>query len=111
MSKFKTANNEKILDQAERDSILHSNERNILVDASAGSEKTHLLVEKAFWYVHNDYIKTFEKIAMITFTQLATRQLRETEDKLLEKYSSEKNYINSEYTHSFQIMSNHCFQL
>src|SRR5699024_7382547 len=97
--------------QQVRDSILNSDKSYILIDASAGSGKTHQLVEKAFWYVENKFIKDYEQIALITFTQLATQQLRETIDKLIKKYSVVKEYINPKHTNNFKVLTNYGFVL
>lgn len=69
------------IDQEIREDILKSNHQHYLISASAGSGKTTILCEKAFSIIDKNLIKTYQQIAMITFTRLATRQIR---DKVIE---------------------------
>ena len=106
---MKTANQE-IIDQDIRDAILSSEERNVLVEASAGSGKTHTLVEKAFWYVHNNYLKHYQKMALITFTRYATSQIEDTVKGLISKENAEgtihNKHIKEEYQRYITITTN-----
>lgn len=74
------------VDAKERDSILASNDANILVDASAGTGKTTIMVEKALQYIRRSEFKYYQKAAMITFTRFATQQIR---DKIIEFKTTE----------------------
>lgn len=106
---MQTANQE-IIDQDIRDAILSSEERNVLVEASAGSGKTHTLVEKAFWYVHNNYLKHYQNMALITFTRYATSQIEDTVKGLISKENAEgtnhKKHIKEEYQRYITITTN-----
>lgn len=109
---MKTANQE-VIDQYIRDAILSSEERNILVEASAGSGKTHTLVEKAFWYVHHNYLKHYQNIALITFTRYATSQIEDTVKRLISKENAKgathEKQIKEEYQRYITITTNFGF--
>ncbi|WP_158233983.1 UvrD-helicase domain-containing protein [Sporosarcina sp. P34] len=75
------------IDAEEREKILESGDPNILVDASAGTGKTTIMVDKALKYIKCSEFKHYQKVAMITFTRFATQQIR---DKIIE-YKSTKN--------------------
>jgi superfamily I DNA/RNA helicase len=97
----------KPIDQDVRDDILKSNHQHYLISASTGSGKTTILCEKAFSIVDKNFIKTYQQIAMITFTRLATRQIR---DKVIELISKrEKSY--ERYLKNLKIATTESFVL
>lgn len=69
------------IDAKERKGILASTSSNILVDASAGTGKTTIMVERALNFIKRPDFKYYQKVAMITFTRFATQQIR---DKIVE---------------------------
>lgn len=69
------------IDKKEREKILLSDNSNILVDASAGTGKTTIMVEKALLYIRRSSFRHYQKIVMLTFTRFATQQIR---DKVIE---------------------------
>lgn len=70
-------NNKRPIDQNVRDEILISNHDHYLINASAGSGKTTILVDKCFSLIEKQEINPYQQILLITFTRLATRQLKE----------------------------------
>lgn len=74
------------IDAEEREKILASDEEKVLVDASAGTGKTTIMVEKALQYIKRSEFKHYQKVAMITFTRFATQQIR---DKIIEFRASD----------------------
>ncbi|GAA0607707.1 hypothetical protein GCM10009001_26290 [Virgibacillus siamensis] len=83
-----------IIDQNTRDEILASNHPHYLISASAGSGKTTILVEKAFAMIEKKLIQPYQQIAMITFTRLATRQIKDKVKELLPMESTDnKHYL------------------
>lgn len=80
-----------IIDQDIRDEILESDHRHYLISASAGSGKTTILVEKAFTMIEQSLIKPYQQIAMITFTRLATKQIK---DKVIDFFSKKNGNSN-----------------
>ena len=85
----------RVIDQHIRDEILDSNHNHYLISASAGSGKTTILVEKAFSMIEKHLIKPYQQIAMITFTRLATRQIRDKVKEYLLKLNKNEKYLNS----------------
>lgn len=96
-----------IIDQEVRNSILADNKPYLLVDASAGAGKTTIMVEKANWYIHFGHLENYQQVLMITFTRLATRQIRDKVEELLRKKETE--YINPEYIKNFTIKTTEAF--
>ncbi len=71
-------------DQADRDKILNSFDKNFLVEAGAGSGKTTYLVLRMIEIVRKGKYK-IEEIAAITFTKKAATELRERFQTKLER--------------------------
>ena len=69
------------IDANERKKIMASTDSNVLVDASAGTGKTTIMVEKALQFISRPEFRHYQKVAMITFTRFATQQIR---DKIAE---------------------------
>ncbi|WP_255551264.1 UvrD-helicase domain-containing protein [Sporosarcina sp. E16_8] len=69
------------IDANEREKILSTTAPNILVDASAGTGKTTIMVEKALLFINRSEFRHYQRVAMITFTRFATQQIR---DKITE---------------------------
>ncbi|MBZ0274000.1 UvrD-helicase domain-containing protein, partial [bacterium] len=63
-------------DQADRDRIVASRGANLLVEAGAGTGKTHLMVERVLHLVANEPDFRLRDIAAITFTERAAAELR-----------------------------------
>lgn len=82
-----------IIDQDIRDEIIESDHKHYLISASAGSGKTTILVEKAFSMLDRNIIKPYQQIAMITFTRLATRQIRDKVNEQISKRYNDVNYL------------------
>ena len=97
----------KIIDQEVRNSILADNKPYLLVDASAGAGKTTIMVEKSNWYIHFGHVENYQQVLMITFTRLATRQIRDKVEELLRKKETE--YIKPEYIKNFNIKTTEAF--
>lgn len=91
------------IDRKERDDILSSGDSNILVDASAGTGKTTIMVEKALLYIKWSEFKHYQKVPMITFTRFATQQIR---DKIIEY-----NPVNDKEGNKLEISTNNGFVL
>ena len=62
------------IDQSSRDAILRETDRNVFVQASAGTGKTTLMVDRVVGLVKNG--TPLERIAMVTFTRPAAAELR-----------------------------------
>jgi|SRR5690625_1576627 len=80
-------------DQNIRDEILESDHRHYLISASAGSGKTTMLVDKSFTIIERKLIKPYQQIAMITFTRLATRQIKEKVIEKMEGIEDRNDYL------------------
>lgn len=65
-----------LIDKAERDSIITELDRNIIVEAGAGSGKTTSLVDRITALICEDKT-TLPKIAAVTFTKKAAAELKE----------------------------------
>ncbi|MEK4495502.1 UvrD-helicase domain-containing protein [Ureibacillus sp. FSL W8-0352] len=85
----------RIIDQNIRDDIINSDHKHYLISASAGSGKTTILVKKAFSMIEKHLIRPYQQIAMITFTRLATRQIRDKVKEYLIKLNKKEKYLNS----------------
>lgn len=100
-------NTMKINDEEVREQILIAGDPYLLVDASAGSGKTTKMVKKAYWYIDSNYVENYQQILMITFTRLATRQIREKIEELL--HGNVESYIKQEYVNNFMVMTTEGF--
>src|SRR6266545_3068045 len=82
-----------VLDQAEREAAIAERERNVLVDAGAGTGKTTLLVDRLVEMVApsiGDGGVRISRIAAITFTRKAAGELRlRIRERLLEELAVE----------------------
>ena len=96
-----------IIDQEMRDEILESNHPHYLISASAGSGRTTILAEKALSMVDKNLIKPYQQIAMITFTRLATRQIKDKLTELLIK----KHDDNNKYLKAIKVITTESFIL
>lgn len=98
-----------ILDQDKRNEILESNHSHYLISASAGSGKTTILVEKAFAMLEKKLIKPYQQIAMLTFTRLATRQIKDkvTELELLPRLGNDSKH----YSKAIKVATTESFVL
>lgn len=98
------------IDQNERENILGCTEPYVLVDASAGTGKTTMMVQKAFWSIAHGELKHYQRIALITFTRFATQQIR---DKIQEFVIDEKNasLYDAKYSAYFHVSTNNGFVL
>lgn len=81
-----------LVDEDDRQSAIHERERNVIVDASAGTGKTSLVVERIVELVAprdgRDPIP-IDRIAAITFTRKAAGELRvRTRQRILEKLAA-----------------------
>lgn len=97
----------KLNDQDVRNQILRDTNQYLVVDASAGSGKTTKMVKKAYWYIDSSYVENYQQILMITFTRLATRQIREKIDELLQ--GNVTDYIKQEYVKNLMVMTTEGF--
>lgn len=62
-------------------------ENNLIVEAGAGTGKTHVMINRIMFLMHVDSAFDFSKVAMITFTNKATDNMRhKLIDKLNDKY-------------------------
>jgi len=78
----------KVADQKERDRIIEALDRNLLVEASAGSGKTSSLVQRMIALIKSGTYHV-EEIAAITFTKKAAIELKERFQQEIEKIFSE----------------------
>jgi ATP-dependent exoDNAse (exonuclease V) beta subunit len=57
--------------------IEHTNQsKNIIVEAGAGTGKTHVMINRIMYLMHVDPLFDFSRVAMITFTNKATDNMR-----------------------------------
>ena len=71
--------------------------RNMIIEAGAGTGKTHVMINRIMFLMHMDPEFSFSKVAMITFTNKATDVMRMRLIKVLDakyKLTGKKEYIN-----------------
>lgn len=87
------------IDKNIRESILKEEHPYICVDASAGTGKTTIMVQKMFNKLIRRKLKHYQKVVLITFTNFATQQIRDKVqeisewDEYREIYKSDLNSI------------------
>lgn len=65
-----------LLDQEQRDRIVHRHHENLFVDAGAGTGKTKQLVDRIVAMVATGHLRSISGLAAITFTENAATELR-----------------------------------
>jgi ATP-dependent helicase/nuclease subunit A len=65
---------DRLTDRAEREEILRERARNVAIEASAGTGKTHLLTERLVGFLSDG--GSIERMAVVTFTRAAAAELR-----------------------------------
>lgn len=80
------------LKEEQKEAVFH-NEGNILVSASAGSGKTHVMIERALRLIVEGRA-TVKEILAVTFTELAATEMKEKLKKaFIEKINEGKSYL------------------
>ena len=87
--------NEKLVFSPEQNEAIHSNQKRLLVSASAGSGKTKVLVERILDFLGTRKI-SLNNMLVVTFTKLASLEMKSRLKAELEKLAVNDNYYQQE---------------
>ena len=98
------------IDKNIRESILKEEHPYICIDASAGTGKTTIMVQKMFNKLIRRKLKHYQKVVLITFTNFATQQIRDKVQEISE-WDEYREIYKSGLSNNIQIQTNNSFVL